>query len=568
MTRILSTNITSPLGFSSIENYLAVKRGKTALKEESDWSVVPGRICVSKFSGQQRAQLALPAFTWFETLAVRSVAEALLYADIDLASDRVVFILSTTKANVDELSVSEDKDGDYLDPGETAGKIASYLGFSSKPIVICNACISGVTAQVVADRLISCGLYDYAVICGVDTLSAFTVAGFTSFKALSSSECLPFDIERTGLNLGEAAATMVLGRSDCMERTQGGWYISAGCLTNDAYHVSAPSPDGDGMFRAMKKVLDSYPDVNLATVSAHGTATMFNDQMESKAIQNASLGAVPVTAYKSIFGHTLGASGLLESILSMCSVDDGILLPVRGFKELGVSGRIKINQALEKTDKKAFLKIISGFGGCNGAVLYSKERLPEKPLVAPVDYSLVRRVSVSYDSFSMDGKQIAVNSCGESLLTELMKTYAGDYPKFYKMDLFSRLAFVSVCVLLHGNEHLVNTDRISMVFFNKTSSILSDRQHLCTVLPPAEFYPSPSTFLYTLPNVVMGEIAVKFKIKGETTFVILAEKDDKMIDGIVKATVEDTTPSAMIYGWVDCASKETFSSELKLTIKQ
>lgn len=558
MTGILATNITSPLGLTSLQNFVSARNGATALQTLRGWEGVPERVCVGAFAQQQKENLMVSGFTWFESLAIRSVKEALRHTEVDLPSERTVFILSTTKGDVAELAAVSADDGEYLAPGLAARKIAGYFGLTTEPIVVCNACISGVTAQLLADRLISAGVYDTAIVCGADTLSAFALAGFSSFKSLSPVECRPFDIERLGLNLGEAAATMVLGRKE------GVWQIASGCLDNDAYHVSAPAPDGEGVRRAIENTIpDSRKDC-LATVSAHGTATMFNDQMESRAIEGAGLGNIPVSAYKGCFGHTLGASGILEPILTMLSLDEGVVLPVCGFDEIGVSGKINICSSETATDSREFLKIISGFGGCNGAVLYSKLPL-EKEMASNVrGYETVHSVSISPDSAFVDGVRLPVASHGQALLTELFRSRLADSQKFYKMDVFSRLVFVAAGMLLKEGFDGFEPTGTAAILFNGSSSIVADRQHLGTFQSSEGFYPSPSVFLYTLPNVVIGEVAAAFGIKGETTFIILPEKNEAMMKTVVDATLAATAPSAIITGWADCSSEDSFEADLKL----
>lgn len=558
MTGILATNITSPLGLDSLQNYASVRRGGSALHTLDGWEGVPERVCVGAFSPRQREDLAIPGFTRFQSLVIRSVSEALKHTDVDLSSGRTVFILSTTKGDVGELAADPADDGEYLAPGAAARKIAAYFGITTEPLVVCNACISGVTAQLLADRLISAGEFDTAIVCGADVLSAFTLAGFTSFKSLSPVECRPFDIERLGLNLGEAAATMILGRQG------GSWRIVSGCLDNDAYHVSAPSPDGEGVLRAIRNTLADGVKGRLATVSAHGTATMFNDQMESRAIAGAGLGDIPVSAYKGCFGHTLGASGILESVITMCSVDDGVVLPVRGFEEAGVSGRINVCDRETATDGGEFLKIISGFGGCNGAVLYSK--LPAEKPAERISrrYGTVHSVSITPDAAVLDGAVLPVVSRGQALLTELFRSRLEDCQKFYKMDLFSRLVFVAAGMLLKEGCGVLDPATTAVVLFNASSSVIADRQHLGTFPSAGEFYPSPSVFLYTLPNVVLGELAATFGIKGETTFIILAQKDGTLMNTVVDATLAATAPSAVITGWADCSAEDSFEADLKL----
>ena len=269
MIEVLATNITSPLGFSTEENYRAVRAGSSALACYEGWRDIPERFAASIFSEEQIAKIGIEGFSRFESLVIYSIKEALNHCKVDIASPRTLLVLSTTKANIDELRL--EGESRYLAPGATAKKIALHLGMASEPVVVCNACISGVTAQVVAERLISEGMYDTVVVCGADIVSPFVAAGFLSFKSLSPEPCRPFDIERLGLNLGEAGSTIIFGRAEGKNER---WKLLRSYLNNDAYHVSAPSPVGEGSVVAIERVLQGVDIEDIGTVCVHGTATM------------------------------------------------------------------------------------------------------------------------------------------------------------------------------------------------------------------------------------------------------------------------------------------------------
>ena len=570
MTSIVATNITSPLGLSTEENYAAVRRGESGLKTMDGCLGVPGRFCLGIFSQEQKRSLHLEGFSWFESLVLHSVRDALSRCDVDPASPRTLLIVGTSTGGVEELGETPDKDGLFLAPPLAVKKVAQALGFVSEPLAVSNACISGATAQMLADRLIASGAYDSALVCGADALSAFVLAGFFSFKALSAAPCRPFDIERLGLNIGECAATMVLTRDDGSEC----WRLCDGCLNNDAYHVSAPIPSGDGVCRAIQKVLTPEVRESLACVTAHGTATMFNDQMESKGIGNAGLCDIPVTAYKAHFGHTFGASGVVEAIITMCSLDEGLVLPTLGFQEIGVSGKIQVCDTLLSTSTRAFIKTQSGFGSCNGALLYAKSvfsaqgssHAPSSAQFAPVpaQYDLVKSLRITPDGLWLDGEAVPAQERGAALLSELFKARLADGSRFFKMDLFSRLAYLGAGLLAKDALEDCPAEDIALLFFTQNGSLLADRKHLSTFSAPDAFYPSPAVFINTLPNIVLGEIALSQQIKGETTLVMIPERDDSRIEAIAKATTDATRPAAMIYGWVDCTEETAFRAELKL----
>ena len=215
------------------------------------------------------------------------------------------------------------------------------------------------------------GQYDAAVVIGADVLSPFIVAGFQSLKALSDEQCRPFSANRKGLNLGEAAATVVYTVDDAAED---GWRMLAGAVRNDANHISGPSRTGEGSYRALCSVLDDsgLTADDLACLNVHGTSTLYNDEMESIAINRAGLSGVPVNAMKGYFGHTLGAAGILETLLTMRALENGKVPATRGFDELGVSMPVQVSAEHLDTGKKAFVKLLSGFGGCNAAAAFVK----------------------------------------------------------------------------------------------------------------------------------------------------------------------------------------------------
>ena len=558
MISVLSTNITSPLGFTTEQNYRAISFGSSALKRHEGLWGLTEPFAASLFSEELRAALAIDGHTFFESIAIRSILEALTHTRLDVASERVVLIVSTTKGNVEWL------DTPHYYPSEAAQAIAQAIGLTTKPIVVCNACVSGLSAQLLADRLLSEGIYDYAIVVGAEVQSKFIVSGFQSLKAVSEEPCRPFDIERNGLNPGEAAATIVFAKTSDRES----WQLIDGATCNDAYHNVSPSPQGDGLTRAIDAVMTGQDKSRLATVCVHGTATLYNDQMESKAIERTDLSDIPLSALKGYYGHTMGAAGVLETILTMRATDDGIVLPTKGFTEPGISGKVSISSKPKKTDKHTFLKVMSGFGGCNVAALYkkgagSKEQGARKGAGSKEQGA---RGIVKLEKTHT----VRLSSKDEKTLTDIYKQEIGDYPKFYKMDFLSRLAFVAAETL--SNSPLKGEDSLplregwggSLILFNHSSSIIADRQFLSTISDKDNCFPSPSLFVYTLPNITAGEIAIRHHLKGETTFYILPDKDETLMQQILQATLRATGTTSAICGWVDAESETNYECELSM----
>lgn len=591
MLKVVSTNIVSPLGMSSQENWRAVMQGRSALRRLENYKGIPLPFVASVFTPEQVEKLAVEGFTRFESLAIRSITEALTHTDLDVHGERTIFILSTTKADVEELGFAAERDGDYHRPALSAQRIAEHVGIGGGAIVCCNACISGVSAQILADRLISCGHYDNAVVCGADLVSSFTASGFLSFKSLSNEACRPFDADRQGLNLGEAAATIVFTRADSLR--DGDWLFERGEMDNDAFHLSTPAPSGEGARKVLEAVMKGRDASELAFVSAHGTATMFNDQMESVAIEKAGLSSVPLTALKGWFGHTLGASGVLEVILGMMAVSESVVLPLRGFREIGVSGKVNLSPELRATDKNSFLKMISGFGGCNAAALYRRVREGMERETAPgledaahsmgeiapelkeTGHSMgetapslkeLHRVHILPDGVTLDGRPLPVQSQGVGLLSEIYRKYVGDYPKYHKMDALSRLAFLATELLLSRGDVPQDSERAT-ILFNRTSSVVADRCHLGSIAKPGEFYPSPSVFLGTLPNMATGEIAIRHGYTGETSLYITDFRDEALMKKVVSSSFSLGGFRSLICGFVDCDRGDSFEADLKILVK-
>ena len=570
---------------TTAENYQAVKACRSALKRHDQrWSLPDKVLTASLFSKEQEQQFLISGLSRFESMVVTSAREALSQTTIDVSQPNVILIISTTKGDVELLE--ESLDSNILSPADSAQRIAKTLGFTTGPIVVCNACISGLSALILASRLLEDGQYDYAVVCGADSQSRFIVSGFQSLKALSPEPCRPFDMERMGLNLGEAAATMILSSivHSPLSIVHSQWTLGPGAIRNDATHISNPAKNGEGSYLALKAVVSDGDQKSLAFINAHGTATIFNDQMESVAIERAGLMDIPVNAYKGYYGHTMGAAGVLETILSMSAIDDRTILATQGYEELGVSGHISLSASHQSTSKSAFVKMLSGFGGCNAALLlevsgerpevrdYSQDsQLPQNMTLTSHLLPLTSEHSVLLrpDAVEVDGRHLPIDANGPALLTALYRQYVGDYPKYYKMDPLSRLGFIASELLLQaeGAERFVACDDRAVIFFNHSSSICADRQYLETIADPDNCFPSPSVFVYTLPNIVTGEIAIRNGYHGETSFYILPRRDERLMQQILQASCLDLATQSILCGWLDYEDDAHFVADLHILNK-
>ena len=353
----IGESILSPLGATPAENFAAVCRGESALQRYEGMFGVREPFVASLMD---RSLWTAPGRTFFDSIVIEAARRAVEAAGINPASSRTAFVLSTIKGNIEFVDTQD------VTLACSARRLADAFGNPNPAVVVSNACISGLAALLQGRRMLLSGRFDHVVVVGAEVQSRFIVTGFQSLKALSEAPCKPFDATRDGLNLGEAAAAIVLGFGE------EGWELVDGAVRNDANHISGPSRTGEGSYKALRYVLKHTSPEELAFVNVHGTSTLYNDEMEAIAIDRAGLLDVPVNALKGTFGHTMGAAGILESILSMHAVDAGIVLPTRGFSELGVSRPVRVSALAGTTDKRAFVKLLSGFGGVNGALLFRK----------------------------------------------------------------------------------------------------------------------------------------------------------------------------------------------------
>lgn len=377
----ISNNIISPLGFSTYENYNAIKEGKTSLtKYDKSALNLAEDFCASiidktELEVQLKADNIQDIDNTFDKLIILSAHKAIQQAKINPASKDVLFILSTTKGNITAIDNVNNNCTNtsqaYL--WKSANALCKHFGNDNQPIVISNACISGVSAIVVARRLLLAKQFKYVVIVGADLSSRFIISGFQSFKALSDEPCKPFDKDRKGLNSGEAAATIILSITDNKDELKEIIIIEGGAITNDANHISGPSRTGEGLVRAINKIKNSVPNFNPDFINAHGTATPYNDEMEAIAFGRTDLNGVYTNSLKGYFGHTMGAAGVIETVLCGEALIDNTLIKCLGFENLGTSVDINVidKTVNHKSGLKQCLKTASGFGGCNAAVLIS-----------------------------------------------------------------------------------------------------------------------------------------------------------------------------------------------------
>ena len=316
-----------------------------------------------------------PAYAMAAAIAGR-VARGVPGGQARLAGAHTGLVLATTKGEIGQLERLAASPGGPVDPchnvGALARDVAEALDLSGPVLCVSNACVSGLVAIVQAARLLHRGDAELMLVVGVDVLADFMLAGFSAFNALSPTPCRPYDAARDGLSLGEGAGSLLL----CLEPRPddpvlgevGGWGI-----TNDACHITAPSRTGEGLAAAIRAALGAagLRADQVDYINGHGTATVYNDAMEARAI-HAVFGddMPPLASVKGTLGHTLGAAGVLEAALSLVAMRERTVPASIGLETLGVGVPLRVlREPLELPRLDHVVSIKSGFGGVNAALV-------------------------------------------------------------------------------------------------------------------------------------------------------------------------------------------------------
>jgi len=371
---INETNCITPLGFDVESNISAILNGDSGIQLHNDVSLMPNPFYASIISDEKINS----AFSKISTETKYSRLEKMMILALEpiiknsgvALNSKTAFILSTTKGNVTALANDSEESFNNAHLDVLAKNVADFFGFQTQPIVVSNTCVSGILAVSVAKRMIQSELYDNVFVVAGDEVSEFVLSGFNAFQAMSELPCKPYSKNRTGVSLGEATAAVLVSTNLATAKIK----VIGDSSINDANHISGPSRTGEGLFRSIQNALkEAQIEANkLDYISAHGTATPYNDEMEAIALNRLDLQNVPVNSLKGYYGHTLGASGLLETVIAIESANQNKLFESKGFDEIGVSEAINVIGKNEEANIEFFLKTASGFGGCNTAVVFEK----------------------------------------------------------------------------------------------------------------------------------------------------------------------------------------------------
>jgi 3-oxoacyl-[acyl-carrier-protein] synthase-1 len=314
-------------------------------------------------------------------------AEAVRAARERFGATRVAVLLGTSTSGILQTELAYRRRGadgtlpadfhyaETHNTGSLASFVAEVLGLTGPRHVVSTACSSSAKVFASAARLINAGLVDAAVVGGVDSLCLTTLYGFNSLELLSPDICRPWDAQRNGLSLGEGAAFALLQRAPDEARTTAplGWLLGTG-ESSDGYHMSSPHPEGAGATAAMRAALADagLQASDIDYINLHGTATPNNDAAEDQAVTRVFGSSVPCSSTKGATGHTLGAAGGVEAIVSLLALRHGFMPGGLNRREPDPSLNAAYLDASRPARLRAVLSNSFGFGGSNASLVFGK----------------------------------------------------------------------------------------------------------------------------------------------------------------------------------------------------
>jgi len=391
---ITGMGIISSIGTTVEENFNALINGKPGITViENIATIHKNNIKVGeikKTNSQLAEELGLSAdnnFSRTAMLATIAAKQAVKNAGIADINEYATGLISAT--TVGGMDMTEKFFYDYIerednrryiqahDAGDTTHKIANELGLKGLVTTISTACSSAANAIMLGARLIKSGKLDRVIVGGTDALSKFTINGFKTLMILSDTYNTPFDNNRKGLNLGEAAAFLVLESDEVVKKENKKVlaYLSGYGNANDAYHQTASSENGDGAFLAMEKAfkVSGLQPLDIDYINAHGTATPNNDLSEGRALIRMFGDTMPdFSSTKPFTGHTLAAAAAIEAVYSVLALQHGIVYPNLNFETPMEEFNIVPQTVLKEKEINHVLSNSFGFGGNCSTLLFSK----------------------------------------------------------------------------------------------------------------------------------------------------------------------------------------------------
>ncbi|MEJ5285294.1 MAG: beta-ketoacyl-[acyl-carrier-protein] synthase family protein [Brevinematales bacterium] len=258
-----------------------------------------------------------------------------------------------------------------------ADAISKYYNFDGPKCTVANACSSGTDAIGIGLSWLKADMCDIVICGGADELNIVPLSGFFSLGVMSDELCKPFDKNRKGLNLGEGAGIIVIEKEEISKKRnmKSKFYVNGYGLSCDAYHLTAPRPDGSGLSKAILKALEEaeIKPEDISFINAHGTSTIDNDKTEGLVFKNLFGGKIDFLSTKGYTGHTLGAAGGIEAVFTILGLKEGWIPASIGFENIDETIGLEPTRERREVKGKYALSTSLAFGGNNSALIFSRE---------------------------------------------------------------------------------------------------------------------------------------------------------------------------------------------------
>ena len=456
-----------------------------------------------------------------------------------------LLLLATTKADLPRWCDSLLAEQPLLDggPADLARTLGSALGCPG--LAIGAACASGPAAMAVAARWLAAGRARHVLVIGADRLAPFEAEGFAALGAIDPLACRPFDAERVGLRLGEAVAAVLLGADDGVDDGHG-LHLSGWGGSMDANHLTGPTRDGSGLALACRRALERAGVDTPALVIAHGTGTRYNDDSESLAYA-AVCAQTPVTGFKGLIGHSLGACGVLELALATAIHRRHSAPGTVNLRQQGCAGAIRVlTPGQHALGPGAVLGANAGFGGLNGSTVISNRPAPKR---ARREARLSARVILDAQGWrrERDG-EIQLHAWDEAGVD-------GRLPRLAAKEIIGRIdaswgRMDLACRALVTMGHLLGPlpEHAGAVLATIAGCAATDReferQRRAGII-------DPQRFAYTLATTPLGELSIRSRLRGPGLTVQGA--DDAQARAVAADLIADGADGALV-AWIESDS--------------
>jgi 3-oxoacyl-[acyl-carrier-protein] synthase-1 len=378
---ISTHSLCSAVGDGRLATLRALRERRSGL-QRNDFGAAPLATWIGRVAGLEEQALPPQLAQWdcrnnrlaWRGLLADGFVDAVAAARERHGPDRIAVVVGTSTSSIgasEEAYRRLEPDGRYPSdlrraiihtPHSLGDFVQHALGLSGLSVTVATACSSSAKVFAQAERLIRTGIADAAVVGGVDTLCGSVLFGFNSLELVSPDPCRPFDVERRGISLGEAAGFALLER----EAPATAWLLGYG-ESSDAHHMSTPHPEGRGARLALQAALEraQLAPADIDYINLHGTASQKNDEVEARLVADLFPAATFASSTKGWTGHTLGAAGIVEAVISLLAIEHGVLPGTLNSQTLDPVCGPQIRRDNEERAARNALSFSFGFGGSN-----------------------------------------------------------------------------------------------------------------------------------------------------------------------------------------------------------